>query len=1570
MFGEADLDTLLGGEGADYIDGGSEADSVLGGIGNDELRAGTGAGDQVFGEAGADILLGSNDGADLLDGGAGDDQLSGQAGNDTLRGQDGADIADGGAGDDLIEGYAGADILVGGADHDSIYGHSAAGSGDDGAIDTLFGDFATGTDDVGAGRDQLFGGTGFDVLLGEGNDDFIADFGSNDTVNFGAGDGATPNNFIAPTPTPAPTLGTNPPLAARGVSLPVGALPAGRWAEIAGQTAGGALGRTSSSPVAIVDSLDRRYIAWSDARNGNFDIYVARHDGTSWTALGGSAGNGSAGNGSVSNNGSASTDPSIAIDASGNPVVAWSDGGNVYVARYDGSAWVSMGGSNAGGGIGGAGNATSPKLVSTASGIMVGWLDASTGAARVYVKRFNGTGWVEPVAGSASGNGVSGLAPASQLAMASNGTNVSLAWTATINALPQVYLREFDGTTWAERAGSASGDGASLALYGASEPTIAYAGSTVHLAFVAQLAAASPLSGIVTRRFDGSAWADSDPLAAPVAGVRGVVTSPRLVSNGTTVRLGWLEQRNTFDVLRTSGFAMYTGTHFVSVLPASSEGFATAEDSLSLAIDSTGKLVTATSERGQVAAQVEGLTITRIFTASATTTVQSILDANDLGPGDAIVISGSVAGFTLAGDDAGVLLVSDRTNPGIVVGVTAITAADVQVVGITFANTTSINGANSVLRGIRSTFSMSLAGSNITVAGNTFTGPVSIGVASSGVIAGNTFDTNNVGTTPALTISAAFTGSIRHNTFSRNYTGVSMTTSAPFIGNDFVNNLIGVKVAGVTLGTGATEANRFRGNATGVQLVSSGAVVRQAFRNNTTGVFGVGTVGGTTLADANVFDNNITGVDINGTVQFNRFTRNGVAVIAKTGSSVFQNQITTSTGDGIRTTGPRVVITHNSVSVSGRAVDVASGSSEVEVVNNVLVSTGTGHALYVDNAGQSGFWSDYNLLHAEPGGHLVHWFADFDDLLDWQQDVNVFDLHSRGRTAVEPSATTPRFIGTADLSAHSAVGSVRASSPAVDMGDPLADIGVTASRTNLLNNPSFETGTTAGWNTNATGSTLTTPLTPWNGSRYFTTGASTNGFAEQTINLLSAGFTTTQLDSQDLAATFGVRMRGSGPAQAIITFLNGSNAVIGTSKTYTGTASSTRWLSLGGRERLPLGTRAITVRFQASDTSTAFDAGFAYVDNDALAPNVGFGGNTPNDSASALPRIQLRSVDLYTDLILDKPTVIRWDTFGDTADRPVRIDLLQDGPNGAAYLMTLSAAAPDTGSFEFRPLDFGLSAGTTGYRVRLSLVGDDIAFDRSTEPSTIPQTGEQYYVDDASNINDEFTPGAVGSNRNTGKSPGAPKPLVTSVLRIYDTGPASTINVDTGSYLHFATALLSGTTGVGDDEGVTIAGPTDPAKVANLTTAATFAAFTLSDADATTLRALTINNASDGVQALNGSGGFIGQRLTIVSPTLRGVYIDSGSGVSSLDQLSISGAGTRGVWSVSYLPLLTNSSITGSGDYALLAESGVGTVSGNLIQGNLGGIQVAQLQAPVSLRATGFSTMRATACGATAVRAA
>ncbi len=179
------VESIVGGNGNDFIDGGDGNDNIKGDNGNDTLYGGNGI-DTFTGEPG--------DGNDLIYGGAGNDvfgiSAAGNDGQDTLYGDDGNDSFNfvvstaakqifGGAGADTVSGSSGNDTIDGGADNDSL----AGGNGND----WIFGGSGNDTLSGSNGNDTLDGGSGVDLMTGGANADvfvfsFAATASDTDTV--------------------------------------------------------------------------------------------------------------------------------------------------------------------------------------------------------------------------------------------------------------------------------------------------------------------------------------------------------------------------------------------------------------------------------------------------------------------------------------------------------------------------------------------------------------------------------------------------------------------------------------------------------------------------------------------------------------------------------------------------------------------------------------------------------------------------------------------------------------------------------------------------------------------------------------------------------------------------------------------------------------------------------------------------------------------------------------------------------------------------------------------------------------------------------------------------------------------------------------------------------------------------------------------------------------------------------------------------------------------------------------------------------------------------------------------
>ncbi|MEK7865597.1 MAG: hypothetical protein AAB434_02875 [Planctomycetota bacterium] len=188
------------------------------------------------------------------------------------------------------------------------------------------------------------------------------------------------------------------------------------WGGLSGSETGAGLSNTlgdSIDPSLAFDAAGNPVVAWADDTNGNWEIYARRHDGVNWVEMAGSATGGG-----VSNTAAASFSPSIAVDGTGNIVIAWSETvgaqSEIFARRFDGAAWVEAGtGAASGGGISrNPGQSFAPDIsVDTAGTPYLSWHDGTSGNFEVYGKRFDGVNlWKAFSGNSASGGGISNTA--------------------------------------------------------------------------------------------------------------------------------------------------------------------------------------------------------------------------------------------------------------------------------------------------------------------------------------------------------------------------------------------------------------------------------------------------------------------------------------------------------------------------------------------------------------------------------------------------------------------------------------------------------------------------------------------------------------------------------------------------------------------------------------------------------------------------------------------------------------------------------------------------------------------------------------------------------------------------------------------------------------------------------------------------------------------------------------------------------------------------------------------------------------------------------------------------------
>jgi len=1576
LFGQGNGNTLTGSSGSDYIVGGSGTGNTLVGNGttNNELIGGTGSGDTIQGGSGENLLVGSAGGGDTITTGAGANHVYTPGANNVINAQGGNAI---------------------------IY----------------------------------VGSSGNTVNTGTSTSDQVLHPGDSGTIA---------SDFTAPVTTDLwefPAWSAIP-----AATLPTGTPGPGQWVQYGTSASGGGLSNSSGN--ALAPSMVAtgsgagavQYVAWADDRNGTYQIYVARDSVSGWTQLAGSAQGGG-----ISNGGGDCLSPTIALDAAGNPLVAWTQGGDIYVAKFDATTnggqggWVALGSSLSAGGNSSTSQAKSPQIVNTANGPVVAWLDTSGGVANVYVREFNGTTWNAVGAGSTSGNGVSGSSVAvPAFALATDGSSLALAWAQPGTAVgTSIYVLENSGAGWNALAGSATGNGISGSFV-AAEPTLAFAGGSLYAAWAANTDGTTNIVASVNAGAGWQALTIDTPSSAGANQVsRGAASAPVLSANGTALDLVWLEDRlpNTpGQAVAIYANRLVNGT-FVRQLPgdASQDGILGRPTALSqagalaLAVDGAGHPFVAWGDNSSGSAQVymlgntldvpqiiyvnDGVVPANAFTtapsqasntgltpSSPLPSIQAAVNLAAQTPGTVILVDGgSYTGFTLGAAANGVVLIGAADGSTAITGAVTITGAqNVALQSLDFAGGAALSGdTNITLRNITGGAggSLTVAGStNVTIDGATLVGVTLSGSASSGVtlinssllgtgltvngsvtnlLAGNNrlsalnilnpaqgIITGNNISGGGVTINAAFTGSIDHNVIHGAVIGVTYNATAPLNANQIFHNRTGIVVTAGSGGLGfldGSSPNYIVDNGTGVQL--SGLMQGQYISTNYTGVTGSGVLGGTALATANQIEGNTIGVNFVGTVQYNRIDFNRTALVVQNGQLVAHNLIYNNAGPNLQTLGAaNVEIINNSFySPNQTNILVNGGSTNVEILNNVLW-TGAGYDLAIAADSRVGFFSDYNDLYTTGTGEIVQYIGvAFSDLLDWQDTVALYDLHSIGTTVVNPTWTQPRFVnlGFGDLAVYPVAAGLRSTSPTVATGDPATDLSLpSAQYSNLLLNPSFESGT-ANWTVNTGGVAQTGNPTAFAGSAYFYSGAVAAGFAQQTISLTATGYTATQLDAGSLDISFGGRIRAAAesPAdqgQLVLTFLDGSGNVIGTPTVLSASNTTDRWELVGTRVHVPVGARTVTYRFQSlresgSTDDSYLDGTFLYVLPNTVATDIGaYDASYASVGQAIAEKIQIQSPDLYVNWTLTGSHQILWSTFGNTGSVPVRIDLYQQTNNGLAFLLNITPSTADDGAYAWIPQGSGLTYGTYGLRIQVSLVGNAAIADSSTENFTIPENGTTYYINDGSTTGDQYTT-AGGNNRATGKIAAAPLPLLTTLLRTYALGSADTVYVDTGTYTDFAPIELSGNPAVGSGQGVTILGPTQNGAAASIGTLGftSPAVIDINDAAYVTLRNLTLSGGDYGLWIRNASSNFVGSYLTVTANLLGGLRSESNTVGLTLSYITASGNSGDGVYAGGPIASLTHSTaFNNTADGFDLANAGAAVLTNDTAYQNATGLYV------------------------------
>ncbi len=297
------------------------------------------------------------------------------------------------------------------------------------------------------------------------------------------------------------------------------------WEEIgAGSASGHGISNTgvlgSIAPSLAIGQNGLPVVAWS---GGGYGIYVLRWDGSAWVEMGPN----SASEDGVSNQpGFIASEPSLVIGPSGLPSVAWhlehTRGSVIQIRRWNGSAWAEIGtGSGTNNIISYSNYSTFPSLAVSSNGqSILAWAGETGENSQIYVSSWNGLDWDDIGAISRYGGGISkstGLSIFPSLAIGPD-NNPVIAWTDDSSGNLEIYVRRWDGKTWAEMGeGSASGGGISNNKGSSGIPSLVIGADGKPV--VAWMDDTSGNWQVYVRKWDGATWAEIGPASATSGGI-------------------------------------------------------------------------------------------------------------------------------------------------------------------------------------------------------------------------------------------------------------------------------------------------------------------------------------------------------------------------------------------------------------------------------------------------------------------------------------------------------------------------------------------------------------------------------------------------------------------------------------------------------------------------------------------------------------------------------------------------------------------------------------------------------------------------------------------------------------------------------------------------------------------------------------------------------------------------------------------------------------------------------------------------------------------------------------------
>ncbi len=128
------------------------------------------------------------------------------------------------------------------------------------------------------------------------------------------------------------------------------------------------------------------------------------------------------------------------------------------------------------------------------------------------------------------------------------------------------------------------------------------------------------------------------------------------------------------------------------------------------------------------------------------------------------------------------------------------------------------------------------------------------------------------------------------------------------------------------------------------------------------------------------------------------------------------------------------------------------------------------------------------------------------------------------------------------------------------------------------------------------------------------------------------------------------------------------------------------------------------------------------------SPSVGYGAYKQTSNPATQPaHLALISPDLYEDWHRDVALPIRWQSYGNSQNSRIRIDLYEDTPAGPVFRSNIATSAADTGLYLWKAADSLVPYGTEGFASADFWADNPLVFSRSTEVFVVPLDTMEYF---------------------------------------------------------------------------------------------------------------------------------------------------------------------------------------------------------------------------------------------------